>query len=262
MLRPKKNLGGAKLKGIHVKNLTRKYNNNRGVININFSVGQGEIFGLLGPNGAGKTTTLKLVTGLLSYKQGAIYVNGSSLGNEYEVYMRQIGCIIGDVRLYPYLNARQHLGLVKNYYPAITADRITEVLTSVGLAEFASEKVGQYSTGIKQRLAFAMAIVHKPQVLLLDEPFRGMDIEGKSMMRSQIKHLAEREGLAIIVSSHLVHDIEDIASTVAVMNRGQIIKIIPKQAALQSQGTLENYFLNLLQEGEASNVNLNSSCSK
>lgn len=229
--------------GIELKNVTKKYKTNRGVTNINLSTEEGEIFGLLGPNGAGKTTILKLITGLLNKQEGMISISDKELEKDYEAYMKQIGSMIGDVRLYPNLNALQHITLVTNYYKSITNVRRDEVLEKVGLTPFVNESIKHYSTGMKQRLAFAMSVVHQPKVLLLDEPFSGMDIEGKSMIRTYIKYLAEKEHMSIIVSSHLIHDIEDIATRLAIMDRGEIIKISSKENALKEHDTLEDYFL-------------------
>ncbi|WP_157950145.1 ABC transporter ATP-binding protein [Vallitalea okinawensis] len=233
---------------IELKNVTKKYKTNRGVVNINLSTGEGEIFGLLGPNGAGKTTTLKLITGLLNKQEGSISIGDKEMEKDYESYMKQIGCMIGDVRLYPNLNALQHMVLVTNYYTSITDTRRNEVLDKVGLSQFVNERTRNYSTGMKQRLAFAMSVIHQPKVLLLDEPFSGMDIEGKSMIRTYIKYLAEKEGMSIIVSSHLIHDIEDIATRVAIMDRGEIIKITNKEDALKEHKTLEDYFLTSIKD--------------
>lgn len=233
---------------IELKNVTKKYKNNRGVTNINLTTSKGDIFGLLGPNGAGKTTTLKLIAGLLNKQTGIIRISDKELENDYEGYMRQIGSMIGDVRLYPNLNALQHMALVTNYYKEITDTRKDEVIDKVGLSQFVNERTKNYSTGMKQRLAFAMSVIHQPKILLLDEPFSGMDIEGRSMIRTYIKYLAQKEGMSIIVSSHLIHDIEDIATKVAIMDHGEIIKISNKKDALKEHQTLEDYFLTSIKD--------------
>lgn len=233
---------------IKLLDVTKQYKNGRGVAGINLSIKSGEIYGLLGANGAGKTTIFRAITGLTPFTQGNIIINNITIMNDYEKYMKSMGCIVGDVSLYPHLTALQHMKLVMNLDPRITVEKRDEILHKVGIYDVANNKVSQFSTGMKQRLAFAMVVIKKPKVLILDEPFSGMDIEGKSMIREYILELAKKENVAVIIASHLIYDVEDIADRIGVLEAGKLIDEIDKSHGIQQYESLEKYFVSTVRK--------------
>lgn len=228
---------------MHIKNLTKVYKNKRGVFDITFAIEKGEVYGLLGPNGAGKTTSLKLLMGLISKDGGDAEIEGKTLSTHPIEYRRDVVGMIGNTVLYDYLTPLDHLSMMRVHYDSINEEAMEKVLEEMDLLDYKNEKVKQFSTGMKQRLAFAMCIVHKPRVLLLDEPFSGLDIEGKLLVRQKICELRDAGNIAIIISSHLIHDLEEVATKVGIMKEGYLIDEQELKTVQENYKNMEAYFI-------------------
>ncbi|MDA3845035.1 MAG: ATP-binding cassette domain-containing protein, partial [Vallitaleaceae bacterium] len=219
------------------------YRNGRGVFDISFSFEKGEIYALLGPNGAGKTTIMKAMTGLIKKNSGDVIIDGISTNDNLELVMGQVGCMIGKVVAYEYLTAFQNLRLKANYYD-LADEAIDEILALVGLQDNRDEKVKIFSTGMKQRLGIAHALIGDPSILILDEPFNGMDIEGKRQVRDLIQTLASKYGKSILISSHMINEIEAIYTQLGILHEGRIIEVGSKSEVSKQEINLEDYYIN------------------
>jgi ABC-2 type transport system ATP-binding protein len=230
-------------KAIVIKNLTKIYKNKRGIFNINLEVDQGEIFGFLGPNGAGKTTAMKIMTGLMHADEGDVEIFGASISREYVRAMGSVGCIIETAEAYPFMTAYENLKLASRFYKAVDNVRIDECLKLTGLYKYRNEKAAKFSPGMKQRLGIAAAIISRPRVMILDEPFNGLDVEGMVEIRKLIKRLSEEEGATFFISSHLIHDVELTCTKIGVMYGGKLISTDYTKNIISNYSSLENYFI-------------------
>ena len=230
-------------KVIEIKNLTKIYKNGRGIKDINLDINRGEIFGFLGPNGAGKTTAMKIMTGLTRQDSGEVKLFGTNISQDFEKVMKKVTCIIETAEAYPYLTAYENLRQVSRYYKDIDDKRIDKVLEVVGLNKFKNEKPKRFSLGMKQRLGIAAAILPKPQLIILDEPLNGLDVEGMIDVRNIIKKLAEDEQTTFFISSHLIHDVELTCNRIGVLFDGKILSVDYTENILNNYASLENYFV-------------------
>lgn len=230
-------------KQITLSNLTKKYKNNRGIEDITLSVNKGDIFGFLGPNGAGKTTAMKIMTGLMQPDSGEVRIGGYSVAEEFEKAMEKVGCIIESVALFPYLTAHEHLKLCARYYESIDDERIFKALETTGMLKFKDERVKNYSLGMRQRLGISSALISNPEVLILDEPLNGLDVEGMVEMRNLFLSLARESGVTVFISSHLIHDVELTCNKVGIINCGRLLKTADISDVLQNYSSLENYYI-------------------
>jgi ABC-2 type transport system ATP-binding protein len=208
-----------------VKNLQKKIGNKEIIKKISFELKQGEVFGFLGPNGAGKTTTIRMLVGLIKPTSGEISICGSNLADDFSNAIKNIGCIVENPELYPYLSGWENLQQFARMVPAINENRINEVVTQVGLQNRIHDLVKTYSLGMRQRLGIAQALLGKPKVLILDEPTNGLDPVGIREMREFIRTLAERDQISILISSHLLSEIQLMCDRVAIISKGEIIKV-------------------------------------
>jgi ABC-2 type transport system ATP-binding protein len=208
---------------------------------LSLQVKQGSIYGFLGPNGAGKTTTLRLIIGLLRRQEGTIRLFGRSIDTHRIEILRLVGSLIESPSLYENLTAAENLGVTQAIYRVPDA-RIGEVLGLVGLSGTGKKLVGQFSLGMKQRLSIGVALLHRPSLLILDEPTNGLDPSGIVEMRDLLRKLNREEGVTILISSHLLPEIERLATHCGIVNRGR----------LMFQGTLEE--LRLKQQTSASSL--------
>jgi len=197
--------------------------NLRAVEDLSFTVHAGGIVGFLGPNGAGKTTTLKMLVGFLRPTSGAVFLFGSQLADDYRGIFRRLGGLIDKPCFYDYLSGWDNLCLKRHLYPDVSADRLTELLELVGVADAAHRPVGTYSTGMQQRLALAAAMLHRPELLILDEPTRGLDPKGQAEVRAVLKRIRDAGETTILLSSHLLHEVEQICDKVVIIDRGRHI---------------------------------------
>lgn len=208
---------------IETKNLTHSFSKEMALLkDINLQVPEGSIFGFLGKNGAGKTTTLKLILGLLKIQKGDISIFGKDLYNNRITTLKEIGSLIESPSFYAHLSARDNLIILQKIYQC-PKERIDEVLEIVGLAKAGKKKVNQFSLGMKQRLSIGIALLHEPKLLILDEPTNGLDPNGIIEIRTLLKTINKEFGTTIVISSHLLAEIEKLVSHLAIINEGQLV---------------------------------------
>jgi ABC-2 type transport system ATP-binding protein len=189
---------------------------------ISMTIKARSIYGFLGINGAGKTTTLRLLLGLLRPKKADIRLFGLDLSNHRLDILRRVGSLIEQPSLYAHLSAKENLEIFRLSY-GCSKSAIDKVLHIVGLTNTGSKKVKAYSLGMKQRLAIAVALIHGPDILILDEPTNGLDPSGIIEVRQMIRRLNEEEGLTIVVSSHLLSEVEKMATNVGIIHKGKMM---------------------------------------
>lgn len=205
-------------------NVLKKIHNKQIIKEISFSIKKGEILGFIGPNGAGKTTTIKLIIGLQKMNSGTIEINGYDIEKNFEKAIEKVGTIVENPDLYMYMSGLDNLKLVANLYKGINSNRIDEVVKLVGLENRIKDKVSKYSLGMRQRLGIAQAILHKPNLLILDEPTNGLDPEGIKQIRDLIEKLSKEENMAVMISSHNLSEIENVCNRVCIIKNGIIVE--------------------------------------
>mgnify|MGYP001027162765 CR=1 FL=1 len=210
---------------VQLQNATKRIGNRNIVNAISFDVPAGEVFGFLGPNGAGKTTTIRMMVGLIKISQGDIVINGHSITKDFDKAIRNVGAIVENPDLYKYLTGYQNLKHYARMVPGISKDRIDEMVEIVGLKDRIHDKVKTYSLGMRQRLGIAQALLHRPSLLILDEPTNGLDPAGIHELRNYLKRLAHKEGVAVFVSSHLLSEMELMCDRVGVLQNGKLVSI-------------------------------------
>ncbi|PZA08092.1 ABC transporter ATP-binding protein [Meiothermus sp. PNK-Is4] len=207
---------------LRVRGLSKRFGSVSAVERVDLEVHRGEIFGFLGPNGAGKTTTLGMILGLVRPTAGEVEVLGQRVSSGRTAALRKVGALLGAPALYPHLSGRAHLELLARLQGGVRPGWIAEVLEQVGLSKAARRLVGTYSTGMKQRLGIAMALLGEPELLILDEPTSGMDPTGMKETRELMKGLAA-SGITLIFSSHLLHEVEAVCDRIAVIHKGRLV---------------------------------------
>jgi ABC-2 type transport system ATP-binding protein len=212
---------------IRTIDLTKQYKNLTAVDVLSFEVRRGEVFGFLGPNGAGKTTTIGMLLGLVRPSAGDAEVLGVSIRHNLHTALRRVGAIIENPAFYPYLTGSDNLRIFARISGHINGNnaegRIPELLELVGLSGRGTSKVGAYSLGMRQRLGLACALLGDPELLILDEPTNGLDPAGMLEMRHLIRQLAEDEGKTVFLSSHLLHEVEQVCDRVLILDKGRLI---------------------------------------
>lgn len=204
------------------ENLKKQVKNKVIVNNISFSMNKGDVVGLLGPNGAGKTTIIKLILGLIKITDGKVYINNHDIQNHFVEAIEKVGAIVENPDLYMYLSGYDNLRITANNYKNISKTRINEVIKIVGLEKRIKDKVSTYSLGMRQRLGIAEAIINNPELLILDEPTNGLDIEGVVEMRKLIQSLSH-QGIAILISSHNLTEIDNLCNRIIAIKNGMIV---------------------------------------
>ena len=204
------------------------------VSEVNLEVNEGEVFGFLGPNGAGKTTTIGMTLGLIHPTGGRVELFGQQVSPSHTKPLRQVGALIGRPALLPYLSGRANLKLLAWLHEGIGQERIDQVLEQVGMTFAADRKIKTYSTGMKQRLGLAAALLHRPSLIILDEPTNGLDPAGMHEVRNLISSLADK-GATVFLSSHLLHEVEQVCDRIAVINHGKIVTQGSVDELLRSQ---------------------------
>lgn len=218
---------------INVHELSKHFGNLKAVDQLSFNVNEGEVFGFLGQNGSGKSTTIRMLLSLIHPTSGQIELFGKPLQEKRNEILEEVGAIIERPDLYPYLTAKEHLQLFsKLRKKKITGTQINDTLIKVGLMDRSKDKVQTFSLGMKQRLGIAIALVHNPSLIILDEPTNGLDPQGISDIRNLIKGLAKEEGKTILVSSHLLSEIEQMATHIMIINKGKKVAEGPIQKLL------------------------------
>ena len=210
---------------LEVNNLTKMYGERAAVDNVSFEIIEGEIFGLIGPNGAGKTTIIKMITGLGTPTSGEIFIDGINLRKHYEKAISKLGGIIETPDLYPYMTGMQNLQFFASLYPSISREKIDSIVKLVGMEKRINDKVKNYSLGMKQRVGIAQALLHDPKILILDEPTNGLDPNGIRDMRKFLIGLSRKKHISIMVSSHILSEMEQLCDTVAIIDGGRILEV-------------------------------------
>ena len=210
---------------LDVSNVTKTFGNRVAVNNVSFTIREGEIFGFLGPNGAGKTTTMKMICGLTSITKGQIRICNFDMPKDKEKARRNIGALIENPLMYPNMTGYDNLKYYASLYKNISHDDIIKFARVVGLEQRLKDKLKTYSLGMKQRLGIAQALLHSPKLLILDEPLSGLDPNGVKELRDFLKALAKEYNIAILISSHMLSDMEQICDTIGIINNGQILEI-------------------------------------
>jgi ABC-2 type transport system ATP-binding protein len=219
---------------IATSGLVKRFRDVDAVAGIDLHVPAGGVYGFLGPNGAGKTTTIRILLGLVSASRGSASIFGEIVAPGRAVLDR-VGALVERPAVYPYLTAAENVrlfGLARGMADAALGNRVGEVLDRVGLAEVARRKAGRFSTGMRQRLGIAMALVSRPDLVVLDEPTNGLDPNGVVDVRELIAALA-RDGITVFLSSHVLPEVEQLCQRVAILQRGRIIAEGETQAMLQ-----------------------------
>lgn len=214
---------------VKTNQLTRTYGGKEAVSNVSMSVKQGEIYGMLGPNGAGKTTVMKMITNLVKPTAGEIELFGERITDTSYRHLGRMGIIIETPIFYDKMTARENLELHCDYMGYHNKNSIKEALELVNLSAIDKKRVKEFSLGMKQRLGIARAITTKPELLILDEPTNGLDPVGIKEMRELFSVLSKQFGMTILVSSHILGEIELIADTIAVMNDGKLLQEVPME---------------------------------
>jgi ABC-2 type transport system ATP-binding protein len=210
---------------VQIRNLTKRIGGKTIIDNLSFDVPRGEVFGFLGPNGAGKTTTIRMMVGLMSITEGEILIEGHSIAKEYEKAVVHVGAIVENPEMYKFLTGYQNLVHFARMTPGVTKERIQEVVSLVGLENRIHDKVKTYSLGMRQRLGVAQALLHRPKLLILDEPTNGLDPAGIRELRDYLRKLAKEEGISVFVSSHLLSEMELMCDRVAIIQAGKLVDV-------------------------------------
>ena len=206
------------------ENLYKSFRKKEILKDVSLEICSGDILGFIGPNGAGKTTTIKLILGLQKIGSGKVIINGFDIQKNFEKAIAKVGAIIENPDLYMYMSGYDNLKLISNLYPNVDEARINEVIKLVGLENRINDKVSKYSLGMRQRLGVAQAILHKPNLLILDEPTNGLDPEGIKDLRELLVKLAKNENMGILISSHNLAELESFCNKVSIIKNGVIVE--------------------------------------
>jgi len=230
---------------ISIKNLVKNYDGTEAVNNISFEIKQGEFFGFLGPNGAGKTSTINSITGIANFNSGKIEVFGSDVVKDYRKARSYIGLSPQEFNFDPFLSVQQILTYQGGYYgipKAVCLKRAKELMKLFGLYEKRNKGIKELSGGMKRRLTIARALIHKPKILILDEPTAGVDVELRHYLWSLLERL-NKKGTTIFLTTHYIEEAEKLCDRICIINKGKIIEIDDKKKLIKrfskSQITIE-----------------------
>jgi ABC-2 type transport system ATP-binding protein len=211
---------------LELKNVNKTIKNQQIIKDISFNLYKGEVLGLLGPNGSGKTTTMRMIVGLMGLTSGEILIHGNSIKDNFKQSIIHIGAMIETPAFYPFYSGFKNLMYFSRMLEGVTKERVLEVIDLLGLSNAIHKKFSTYSLGMKQRLGIAQALLHNPSILILDEPTNGLDPAGVREIRDYLKRIAEVEDTAILLSSHLLSEIELICDRSIIIQNGQFIESI------------------------------------
>lgn len=206
------------------ENLNKKLSRKQILKNISLEVRAGDIVGFIGPNGAGKTTTIKLILGLQKIDSGKVTINGYDIKKDFKNAIKRVGTIVESPDMYMYLSGLDNLKLVARMYNNIGEKEIQEVVKLVGLENRIKDKVSKYSLGMKQRLGIAQAIMHNPNLLILDEPTNGLDPDGIKDLRELLIKLATEKNIGVLISSHNLAELDNFCTKVCIIKSGEIVE--------------------------------------
>ncbi|MBM5694795.1 ABC transporter ATP-binding protein [Listeria seeligeri] len=210
---------------LQLEHVTKKIGQKAIVQDISFDIHKGEVFGLLGPNGAGKTTIIRSIVGLIRRTEGTVLINGKNVDTDFKSAISEVGAIIENPEFYMYMSGWNNLKqFARMSQKPITDEHIREIVELVKLTDAINQKVKTYSLGMRQRLGVAQALIHNPALLILDEPTNGLDPQGMAEFRSLIRDLATK-GTSVLISSHLLSEIQQITDRFAIINKGMLTHI-------------------------------------
>jgi ABC-2 type transport system ATP-binding protein len=242
---------------LEARHLTKRYSAIAAVENVSFTIRPGQILGYLGPNGSGKSTTVKMLTGLIEPSEGEIFFRGQNVLNRLW-FSRHFGYVPEEPHLYTHLTGREYLQLVgrlRGMEKATLERRINAMLDLFGLADFRDTQMSSYSKGMRQKVLLSAALLHDPDVLILDEPFSGLDVTAALVFRTLLQALAA-EGKMILYSSHVLEVVEKVCSEVVILHRSRVVAhdSVARLRDLRSSSSLEDVFAQLVMHEDASAV--------
>lgn len=232
---------------IEITNLSKTYETEKVLADLNLSVPTGNIFGLIGPNGAGKSTLISILTGLLDFDRGSIFIKGLEYNEENELKIkRQIASVLQPPLLFEHFSSQDFLNYICDIYEieeSNRADKISSILDYLGLTEFEHAKINKLSSGSRKKLSFSAAILSDPEILFLDEPFESIDVISIGRMKTILKHL-QQKGKTIIITSHILEIVENLCDDIAILHNGKIIAYLDSQSRkeLQKDSSLNEIF--------------------
>lgn len=243
---------------LEVRNLTKRYNRIPAVDGVSFTIRPGEILGYLGPNGAGKSTTLKVLIGLIEPTHGEILFNGRDVRNDWPGFLRSVGYVPEEPHLYPQLSGLEYLQLVgrlRGLKRSVLEPRMDAMFRLFSLWEDRYTPLASYSKGMRQKVLLSAALLHNPELLILDEPFSGLDVNAALMLRALIRALAD-QGKMILYSSHVLEVVEKVCSSVIILRKGKVVAhdAVERLRDLMNQGSLEGVFTQLTEQEDPSRV--------
>ena len=218
------------------KDLCKKIGKKEILKDISFNIEEGDILGFIGPNGAGKTTTIKLILGLQKMNSGSVRINGHDIKKDFAKAIEKVGSIVESPDMYMYMSGYKNLEMIARLYKDVDKKRIKEVIELVELENRINDKVAKYSLGMRQRLGIAQALLHKPNLLILDEPTNGLDPEGIKKLRELLVKLAKEQKMAILVSSHNLAELESFCTKVVIIQKGEIVESTTLEAVKKLDG--------------------------
>ncbi len=237
---------------IETRNLNRSFNGRRAVQDVSFSVQEGEVFGLLGPNGAGKTTTIRMLTGQLRPTSGEARVAGCDVVRDRQALKAQIGVVFEYQNLYERMTGGENLTFAARLF-GCDSQRVKEMMEKVGLADRAKDLIRNYSNGMKQRLLIARALLHRPRMLFLDEPTKGLDPTASHQIRDLVKELAD-QGVTILLTTHYMEEADQLCRRLAFLNEGRVVALDTPQNLKVTHG--ERLVRILFKDGSSRTVRL------
>lgn len=241
---------------IETKGLTKKYNGKRSVSDLNLHIKKGRIYGLLGRNGAGKTTTMKMILNLIDSSAGEVIIFGKSMKKYNKEILPRIGCLIESPGFYPNLTGTENLKIFAQLRGIPKRNAIKESLELVGLKYNDKKLFSQYSMGMKQRLAIALAVMHDPEILILDEPINGLDPIGIAEVRTFIRKLCTEKGKTILISSHILSEIELIADDIGIIDNGVLLE----EESLEELKNMNKKYIKLVAHNDSKAVKVLEAC--
>lgn len=224
---------------VEIKGLNKTIKKKHIIKDLNLALFPGQITGFIGPNGAGKTTTIRMMTGLMKPSSGDVLIDGHSITTNYENAILNVGVIVENPEMYKFMTGYKNLVHFANMHQNITKQRIDEVVELMGLTNRIHEKVSSYSLGMRQRLGLAQALLHKPKFLILDEPTNGLDPAGIKELRQLLRKLADEHQVSVLVSSHLLAEIELMCDKIAIIQNGELTNVREINATEVSKYSLE-----------------------
>ncbi|KQL21998.1 ABC transporter ATP-binding protein [Cytobacillus solani] len=210
---------------VEIQNVTKTIKVRTIIDSLSFNVNKGEVFGFLGPNGAGKTTTIRMIVGLIGMTSGDIKILGHSIKTDFEQAIKHVGGIVENPEMYKFMSGYQNLVHFARMSQGVTKEKIAETVEFVGLTDRIHDKVKTYSLGMRQRLGLAQCLLHDPKILILDEPTNGLDPAGIREIRDHVRKLAKEKDMAVIVSSHLLSEMEMMCDRIGIIQQGKLIDV-------------------------------------